>query len=206
MAKILVLYYSRSGATAALARQICRGIETITDAEAILRTVAPVSADNERPVKPVPGDGPPYATHDDLRRADGLALGSPTRLGNMAAPLKYFIDGLGPLWFEGALVGKPAAVFSASQSMHGGNETTLLSMMLPLFHHGMLLLGVPYTETALNETRSGGTPYGATHVSGVAAAKGALSEHEAQIAKALGARLAEMAVKLRDRAGATLHE
>src|SRR5580704_13176892 len=176
MAQVLVLYYSRSGATAELARQVCRGVESVAGASARLRTVPPVHAENTGKPKPVPSSGAPYATLEDLRETQGLVLGSPTRFGNMAAPLKYFLDGTASLWLSGVLAGKPAAVFTATQTMHGGQETTLLSMMLPLLHHGMYLVGLPYTERALNETRGGGTPYGASHVSGHTA--GALTEAE----------------------------
>src|SRR5580658_6605458 len=167
MAEVLVVYYSRSGSTAELARQVCRGVESVADASATLRTVPPVSASSEAAPQLLPNDGPPYATLADLRRADALLLGSPTRFGNMAAPLKYFVDSTSSLWLDGGLTGKPAAVFTATRTMHGGQESTLLSMMLPLLHHGMLLVGLPYSEQALVVTRSGGTPYGASHVSGV---------------------------------------
>ena len=193
MTEILIVYYSRQGATAELARQAARGVATIDGCTATLRTVPPVSAENERPVKAVPDGGAPYASLDDLRRCDGLLLGSPTRFGNMAAPLKYFLDGTSSLWLDGALSGKPAGVFSASQTMHGGQESTLLTMMLPLLHHGMLLVGVPFTERALNETRSGGTPYGPTHVSGLARQPATLSEDEAALAQILGRRVAGIA-------------
>ena len=156
--EILIVYYSRHGATAELARHAARGVETVSGCSATLRTVPAVSAENERPVKAVPDAGAPYATLDDLRRCDGLLLGSPTRFGNMAAPLKYFLDGTSSLWLDGSLSGKPAGVFSASQTLHGGQESTLLSMMLPLVHHGMLFMGIPFTERGLNQTRSGGTP------------------------------------------------
>jgi NAD(P)H dehydrogenase (quinone) len=193
MAQILVVYYSRDGSTAELARQACRGIESVAGASATLRTVPPVSASSEAPARPVPEQGPPYATLEDLRRADGLMLGSPTRFGNMAAPLKYFIDGTAALWLDGSLSGKPAAVFTASQSMHGGQESTLLSMMLPLLHHGMYLVGLPYSERGLNATRSGGTPYGASHVGGV---QQEISDDERVLAQALGRRVALLAVTL----------
>ena len=195
MARILVLFYSRSGATLELARQVCRGVESVPGAIAVLRTVAPVVTAVEGPAQPVPASGPAYATAEDLGSADGLALGSPTRFGNMAAPLKHFLDGTGALWASGALAGKPAAVFTSTQSMHGGQETTLLSMMLPLLHHGMILVGLPYTEGALHQTRSGGAPYGATHVSGMA--HGGLSAEEKDLAQALGRRLAQIALRLR---------
>lgn len=195
MARILVLFYSRNGATLELARQVCRGVESVSGATAVLRTVAPVVTAVEGPAQPVPASGPAYATAEDLGSCDGLALGSPTRFGNMAAPLKHFLDGTGALWASGALAGKPAAVFTSTQSMHGGQETTLLSMMLPLLHHGMVLVGLPYTEGALHQTRSGGAPYGATHVSGIAS--GGLSHEERDLAQALGRRLAQIALRLR---------
>jgi len=195
MAEILVLYYSRSGATAELARQVCRGVESAGGASARLRTVPPVAAQSEAPVQPVPASGAPYASLEDLRDTHGLVLGSPTRFGNMAAPLKYFLDSTASLWLSGALAGKPAGVFTSTQTMHGGQETTLLSMMLPLLHHGMYLVGLPYTERALNETRSGGTPYGASHV-GAADTAPLLTEAEKSLAQALGRRVALLAVQL----------
>src|SRR5688572_3574629 len=164
MPEILVLYYSRNGATAELARHVCRGIESVQGAAAKLRTVPPVTAENEGPAKLVPATGAPYATLDDLRGAAGLVMGSPTRFGNMAAPLKYFLVSTSALWVTVALSGKPAGVFTSTQTMHGGQETTLVSMMLPLLHHGMYIVGIPYTERSLNVTRSGGSPYGASHV------------------------------------------
>ncbi|MEY2855131.1 MAG: hypothetical protein RL030_2263 [Pseudomonadota bacterium] len=194
--QVLVVYYSRGGTTAALARQVCRGIESVAGARAILRSVPPVSAGSERPVTAVPEDGAPYATLEDLASADGLVLGSPTRFGNMAAPLKYFLDQTSSLWLSGGLSGKPAAVFTSTQSMHGGQESTLLSMMLPLFHHGMLLVGLPYTEPRLSSTRSGGSPYGATHVASVAT-DGRLAEEEIQLAQSLGRRVAQAALALK---------
>ena len=195
MAEILVLYYSRSGATAELARQVCRGIESLPGARARLRTVPPVAAQSELAPQPVPLSGAPYASLDDLRDTHGLILGSPTRFGNMAAPLKYFLDGTASLWLSGVLAGKPAAVFTSTQTLHGGQETTLLSMMLPLLHHGMYLVGLPYTERALNETRSGGSPYGASHVSTAGLAP-RLSDEEKTLAQALGRRVAALAVQL----------
>lgn len=195
MAEILVVFYSRTGATASLARHVCRGIESIANATAKLRTVPPVSAENEGPVKPVPASGAPYATLEDLRNADGLILGSPTRFGNMAAPLKYFLDSTSSLWLSGSLAGKPAGVFTSTQTMHGGQESTLISMMLPLLHHGMYIVGLPYSERALNETRAGGTPYGASHVAGPDN-KAALTEEEKTLAQVLGRRVAELAVRL----------
>jgi NAD(P)H dehydrogenase (quinone) len=195
MTEVLVLYYSRTGATAELARQVCRGVESVAGASARLRTVPPVVTESDAPAKPVPASGASYATLDDLRDTQGLVLGSPTRFGNMAAPLKHFLDGTASLWLSGALAGKPAAVFTSTQTMHGGQETTLLSMMLPLLHHGMLLVGVPYTERALSETRSGGTPYGASHVGGADGAP-VLTDAEKTLAQALGQRVATLAVQL----------
>jgi NAD(P)H dehydrogenase (quinone) len=195
MTEILVVYYSRYGSTAELARQACRGIESVAGASATLRTVPNLSALSEAPpAKPVPEQGPPYAQLEELRRADGLLLGSPTRFGNMAAPLKYFIDSTAALWLDASLSGKPAGVFTTSQSMHGGQESTLLSMMLPLLHHGMFLVGLPYSERALNSTRGGGTPYGASHVSSV---QQELSDDERSLAQALGRRVASLAVALK---------
>jgi NAD(P)H dehydrogenase (quinone) len=195
MTEILVLYYSRKGSTAELARQVCRGIEAVPGAVAKLRTVPPVSAESEAPARPVPPSGPPYVTLEDLRHADGLVLGSPTRFGNMAAPLKYFLDCTSSLWVSGALVGKPAGVFTSTQTLHGGQETTLLSMMLPLLHHGMYLVGLPYTERALSETTAGGSPYGASHVAGLLD-ESSLNDHERALAQALGRRVATLAVRL----------
>ncbi len=196
MTEILIVFYSRQGATAELARHAARGVESVAGCSATLRTVPPVSAESERPVKAVPDAGAPYATLDDLRRADGLLLGSPTRFGNMAAPLKYFLDGTSSLWLDGTLSGKPAGMFSASQTMHGGQESTLLTMAIPLLHHGMLITGIPFTEKGINHTRTGGTPYGATHVSGMAMQPGALSEDEIALAQALGRRVADVAATL----------
>ena len=194
--EILVVYFSRTGTTAELARQVCRGVESVAGARARLRSVPPVSADNERPVTAVPETGAPFATMDDLRETDGLAMGSPTRFGNMAAPMKHYMDQSSALWAQGALVDKPAVVFTSTQSMHGGQEATLLSMMMPLLHQGMIVMGLPYTEAALSTTRSGGTPYGASHVAAVAP-DGHLSEDEAQLARALGARVAGVALRLK---------
>jgi NAD(P)H dehydrogenase (quinone) len=197
MAKILVIYYSVHGSTAELGRAVCHGVETAVGAHAVLRTVAAVSASSEAVPRAVPASGPPYATLDDLVNCDALIIGSPTRFGNMAAALKYFLDGTSSLWLSGALAGKPAAVFTSSQSQHGGQESTLLSMLLPLMHHGMLLVGLPYTEAALNETREGGTPYGASHVAGAgSSATSRLSASEVTLARALGARVAQLALKL----------
>jgi NAD(P)H dehydrogenase (quinone) len=191
MTEILVLYYSRGGHTAALADEVRQGIAGTAGCAARLRTVPPYGSSTDA----VPANGPPYVSKDDLRTCAGLALGSPTRFGNMAAPLKAFLDGTSDLWLSGALVGKPAAVFTATGSLHGGQETTLLSMMLPLLHHGMVLVGVPYTEAALLDTRSGGTPYGASHHAGNDNQL-PLSVHECRIARTLGRRLAEVARKL----------
>jgi len=195
MNEILVLYYSRQGSTAALARQVCRGVETIAGMQARLRTVPPLTVTTERPDPPVPNEGPPYATHEDLIQSCGLILGSPTRFGNMAAPLKFFLDGTSALWLSGALSNKPAAVFTSTQTLHGGQESTLLSMMLPLLHHGMYLVGLPYSEPGLTETRGGGSPYGASHVATVSG-HGELSEAERDLARALGARVAALASRL----------
>lgn len=191
---ILVLYYSRNGSVAELAQYIARGIET-TGMAARLRTVPPVSTTCEAISEKVPDNGAPFATMDDLRHCKGLALGSPTRFGNMAAPLKYFLDQSGELWMSGDLAGKPAVVFSSTSTQHGGQESTLLTMMLPLLHHGMLLLGIPYTEALLNSTKTGGTPYGATHVSGMNH-EFLLSSDEITLAKNLGKRLASITLKL----------
>jgi NAD(P)H dehydrogenase (quinone) len=194
MPYVLVLYYSRYGATAEMARQVARGVER-GGLEARLRTVPAVSADHEATAPPVPGDGPPYATGMDLAECAALALGSPTRFGNMAAPLKYFMDGTSGLWMQGALVGKPAGVFTSTGSLHGGQETTLLSMMLPLLHHGMLITGLPYSEPALASTTDGGTPYGPSHVAGIENQR-PLSETEQSLCQALGHRLASVATAL----------
>jgi len=193
-AYVLVLYYSRHGATAEMARQIARGVE-LGGLEARLRTVPAVSAECEATAPPIPAEGAPYASLDDLRHCAGLALGSPTRFGNMAAPLKYFLDGTSSLWLTGELVGKPAAVFTSTASLHGGQETTLLSMLLPLLHHGMLVCGLPYSEAALLETQGGGTPYGASHHAG-SDGKRPLDEHEITLCRALGLRLAQTARRL----------
>ncbi|MBL8472451.1 MAG: NAD(P)H:quinone oxidoreductase [Rhodocyclaceae bacterium] len=194
-AQILVLYYSRNGSVRNLARMVARGADSVPGAQACLRTVAPVSTVCEAVAPAVPDNGAPYVTLADLESCAALALGSPTRFGNMAAPLKYFLDGTGTQWHAGTLAGKPAAVFTSTASMHGGQESTLLSMMLPLLHHGMLVLGLPYTEPALNATQGGGTPYGASHVAG-ALGDPSLSEDEATLALALGRRLAQFAVRL----------
>ena len=195
MPEILVLYYSRYGAVRQMAQLVARGIEQVPGIAARIRTVPNVSAVCEAVEPGVPDAGAPYAELRDLEECCGLALGSPTRFGNMAAPLKYFLDSTSALWLKGALVGKPAAVFTSSSSLHGGQETTLLAMMLPLLHHGMLLLGLPYTEPELNATTSGGTPYGASHVAGTTSDR-ALSEEEKKLCIALGRRLAATAAKL----------
>jgi len=192
---ILVLYYSRYGATKMMAELIARGIHSVAGIEAKIRTVPAVSTVTEAVEAAVPASGDVYVSLDDLKACAGLAMGSPTRFGNMAAPLKYFIDTTSSLWLAGSLVGKPAAVFSSSSSLHGGQETTLISMMLPLFHHGALMLGVPYTEPVLTHTRSGGTPYGPTHVAGPDS-KLPVTEDEKTLCLALGQRLATLALKL----------
>ena len=196
--EILVLYYSRNGATAALANEVARGIAKAKPMQARVRTVPEVSPDSEASAPSVPEQGAPYATHDDLEDCAGLIIGSPTRFGNMAAPLKYFIDTLSGQWLSGTLADKPAAVFTSTGSLHGGQETTLTSMMLPLLHHGMLIVGLTYTaDNLLAETDSGGTPYGASHVSGVIGDK-ALTDIEKQLARNLGERVARTALKLGD--------
>jgi NAD(P)H dehydrogenase (quinone) len=200
MPEILVVYYSRHGSTAELARQVCRGVETVDGASARLRTVPPVTTSVAAPAPAVPGEGPPFASLEELAACDGLILGSPTRFGNMAAPLKHFLDGTGSLWTSGALVDKPGAVFTSTSTLHGGHEATLLSMLLPLMHHGMYLVGLPFIEPALSRTRDGGTPYGAGHVTpprGPAArAGGGIGADERELAQALGRRVAQLAVWL----------
>ncbi len=195
MPDILILYYSRGGSVAALARQVARGVGEVEGAVARLRTVPPVTAVTQPAAPPVPETGAPYVQASDLVECAALAIGSPTRFGNMAAPLKHFIDGLGSEWASGTLVGKAAAVFTSTATLHGGQESTLLSMMVPLLHHGCVLLGIPYTEPLLSSTRSGGTPYGASHVSGMQDDPEP-SADEAQLARALGRRLATIALKL----------
>lgn len=195
MPEILILYYSVHGGTRALAEALARGVAEVPGMLPRVRTVPRVHARVEVPEPAVPQQGPPYVELSDLHECAGLALGSPTRFGNMAAPMKYFWDQTAPLWLSGALAGKPAAVFTSTGSLHGGQETTLLSMMLPLLHHGMLLVGLPYTEAALGATRSGGTPYGASHHAGADAALPASSD-ELQLAQALGRRLADTARRL----------
>lgn len=193
---ILVLYYSKTGSVAQLAQYIARGIAYVPGIEARLRTVPPVSTTCEAIAPVVPESGAVYASLEDLRHCSGLALGSPTRFGAMAAPMKYFLDGTSALWLSGELVNKPACVFSSSTSMHGGQETTLISMMMPLFHHGMVLMGLPYTEAELTHTTSGGSPYGPTHVAGEHSST-ELSADEIQLAKKMGERLARTALQLR---------
>ena len=192
---VLVLYYSRNGSVANLAQQVARGIEG-SGMEARLRTVPAISANCEATEPAVPEQGAPYATLEDLAGCSGLALGSPTRFGNMAAPLKYFVDQTSDLWMKGTLIGKPAGVFCSTSSLHGGQESTLLSMMTPLLHHGMVITGVPYSEQALLDTRSGGTPYGPTHVAGTDSDP-SLNDHEISLARALGKRLATLARQLK---------
>ena len=195
MAEILVLYYSSNGSVRALAESVARGIETVDGMRARVRTVPRVSPVTEVAAAAVPPAGPPYVEPRDLEECAGLALGSPTRFGNMAAPLKHFLDTLGGEWSRGTLAGKPAAVFTSTSTMHGGQEATLLTMMVPLLHHGMLVLGIPYTEPDLNTTRTGGTPYGASHVAG-ALGDQPVSDEERRLALALGRRLASVARKL----------
>ena len=194
MAEILVLYYSRSGSVEKLANHIARGVEE-SGCAARLRCVPPVSPTHEASAPAVPAVGAPYAEKRDLHECAGIIVGSPTRFGNMAAPMKHFWDSTGAEWASGTLAGKPAAVFTATASMHGGQESTLLSMMLPLLHHGCLLLGIPFTEPRLSGTQSGGTPYGASHVSG-ADGKAAFTDDETHLARALGRRIGELALKL----------
>jgi NAD(P)H dehydrogenase (quinone) len=190
---VLVLYYSVGGSVAAMATEVARGINQVSGIEARIRTVPAVSPVTEQIAPAVPESGAVYCTHADLAGCSGLALGSPTRFGNMAAALKYFLDGTGAQWFSGTLSGKPAGVFTSTASLHGGQESTLLSMMLPLLHHGMLICGLPYTEAALNTTATGGTPYGPSHHAGTKD-KLPLSAHETALCRALGARLARLAL------------
>jgi len=194
MAEILVLYYSQGGAVREMAQLIARGVES-GGAKARIRTVPKVSANCEATEPEIPTKGDPYVELSDLQECAGLALGSPTRFGNMAAPMKYFLDSTVGLWLKGALIGKPACVFTSTGSMHGGNETTLLTMMLPLMHHGMLMVGLPYSEATLSTTQSGGTPYGASHIGGAMDDK-PISDDERKLCIALGKRLAETALKL----------
>ena len=195
MNEILVLYYSQGGAVRDMAQLIARGVESVPNIKARIRTVPKVSANCEATEADIPSSGDPYVELSDLEDCIGLALGSPTRFGNMAASMKYFLDGTTSLWLKGALIGKPAAVFTSSGSMHGGNESTLLTMMLPLLHHGMLMIGLPYSEPELSSTQTGGTPYGASHIGGAMDDK-AISAEERKLCLALGKRLGEIALKL----------
>ncbi|HTM69588.1 MAG TPA: NAD(P)H:quinone oxidoreductase [Luteimonas sp.] len=195
MPEILVLYYSRGGSVARLARHVARGIGEVDGMAARLRTVPPVAAVTQAASPPVPEDGAPYVERTDLAECAGLLIGSPTRFGNMAAPLKHFIDGLGAEWASGTLVGKPAGAFTSTATMHGGQESTLLSMLIPLLHHGCVVAGIPFTEPALNTTRGGGTPYGASHVAGMQDDPQP-TDDEALLARALGRRIAGLAARL----------
>ncbi len=192
---ILVLFYSRYGATSAMAQQIARGVEQVTGIESRVRTVPAVSTTIEATQPPVPYSGAIYCTEEDLKHCAGLILGSPTRFGNMAAPMKYFLDNTSSLWLNGDLADKPAAVFTSTASLHGGQESTLLSMMLPLMHHGMIITGIPYSEAALNHTRTGGTPYGASHLA-TGDTPDRLSDDEITLCQALGKRVARLALQL----------
>lgn len=196
MAQILVLYYSRYGATAKLAHEIARGVTSVNGAEAIVRTVPSVSSNTEKTESEIPDKGPLYVTKEELKACDALALGSPTRFGNMAAAMKYFWDGTSDLWASGSLIDKPACVFTSTASMHGGQESTLLSMMIPLFHHGMILMGLPYSNPELSTTTTGGTPYGLSHLAG-GKSDNPISDDEKALAFAMGKRLAETALKLK---------
>lgn len=195
MNEILVLYYSRYGATEAMAREVCKGVDSVKGCTARLRTVPPVSAVSESVEDAIPDSGPPYVTTDDLAECSGLVMGSPTRFGNMSASLKYFLDSTGGDWVKGTLVGKPAGVFTSTSTVHGGNETTLLTMAIPLLHHGMLYVGLPYSEEKLTSTTTGGSPYGATHVTWNKNPD-SLSADENYLASALGQRVAEIVAKL----------
>jgi NAD(P)H dehydrogenase (quinone) len=192
---VLVLYYTRYGATRRMAERVCRGVEEVPGMQSCLRTVPAVSTVAEATEPEIPEEGPPYVTRDDLAACSALILGSPTRFGNMAAALKYFLDGTGTEWLAGTLAGKPAAVFTSTGTMHGGQETTLLTMAIPLLHHGMYLVGLPYTEEKLQTTRSGGAPYGATHVAGMRSDR-SLDDDEAYLCRVLGRRVAELAKRL----------
>ncbi len=195
MTNILILYYSRHGSVQQLARLVARGVESVDSCNSILRTVPPVSTNCEATEEAIPDVGDLYVTIDDFKNCDGLLLGSPTRFGNMAAPLKYFIDQTAAVWISGDLVNKPAGVFTSTSSMHGGQETTLLSMMLPLMHHGMLMVGIPFTGSSISTTTSGGTPYGASHVAG-SDSKNPISEAEKSSSIMLGQKVAQCALKL----------
>lgn len=195
MSDVLVLYYSRNGATESLAREICRGVDSVKGMSSRLRTVPAVSAVSEASENPVPDSGPPYVSANDLAECSGVVMGSPTRFGNMSSALKYFIDSTGGDWMKGTLIGKPAGVFTSTSSLHGGSETTLLTMAIPLLHHGMIYVGLPYSETALSTTTTGGSLYGATHVTW-SRNPDTLSADEKTLAAALGKRVAEIASKL----------
>ena len=194
MHRILIVYYSRHGSVARMAEQVSLGVDANADCEAVVRRLPAVSSETEQVAAAVPDEGSPYARGEDLESCAGLVLGSPGYFGNMAAPVKYFLDQTTPLWLSGAMIGKPAGVFTATQSQHGGQETVLTSMMLPLLHHGMVVCGIPYSEPALNQTATGGTPYGASHVAGLEGRE--LSEHEIAACRALGARVAALACRL----------
>ncbi|EXJ13148.1 MULTISPECIES: NAD(P)H:quinone oxidoreductase [Nitrincola] len=193
---LLVLYYSRHGATKTMAQQIARGAEQ-AGIEAMIRTVPSISPESEQTIPEIPTEGAPYCTLDELKHCSGLALGSPTRFGNMAAPLKYFLDTTSSLWLSGALINKPAGVFTSASTLHGGHESTLLSMMLPLLHHGMLLTGIPYSVSELSTTQSGGSPYGASHLASTDSQR-PLDKDERALCQALGARLGQLALQLRN--------
>jgi len=195
MVEILILYYSRYGSTTEMANLVARGVEEVPGATAKIRTVPEISSVTEATAEPVPETGAPYATLDDLKNCDGLAMGSPTHFGNMAAPMKYFLDNTSALWFSGDLAGKPAGVFTSTSSMHGGQEATLLTMLLPLLHHGMILVGIPSQESALSKTTSGGTPYGPSRHTG---GKEGITEDENKLCRAFGARLAKVALALKN--------
>lgn len=192
---VLVLYYSRFGATRDMAMQVAHGVDQVAGIQSLVRTVPPVSTTSEAVDPPVPAEGAVYCTEDELKQCAGLVMGSPTRFGNMAAPLKYFLDGTSSLWLNGDLVDKPAAVFTSTSSLHGGQESTLLSMMLPLMHQGMVMVGLPYSEEALMATASGGTPYGVSHWAGTHSDK-ALSQHETELCQAIGKRVARLALAM----------
>jgi NAD(P)H dehydrogenase (quinone) len=194
VADILIVYYSRYGSVERMAQQIALGVESVDGCAAKIRCVAEISTTHEQTDPSVPADGPPYATEDDLKNCDGLILGSPSYFGNMAAALKHYLDSSSQTWLSGALIGKPAGVFTATSSHHGGQESVLLSMMIPLLHHGMLISGIPYSEPALQQTQSGGTPYGASHISGSSGKD--LTADEIQICQALGRSIAELSLKL----------
>ena len=193
--RILILYYSRGGNTKAMVQAVAKGVQKVTGAEAVIRTVPSVSADTQTTQPDIPVSGDLYASHEDLEACDGLILGSPTRFGNMAAPLKYFLDSTSSLWMKGALINKPAAVFTSTSSLHGGQESTLISMMLPLLHHGMVFAGIPYNHSSLVQTQSGGTPYGASHWAGMN--NRPMDEHESALCEAQGKRVAELALRLK---------